>query len=280
MLQQEVLAILKSGVSTFITGAPGAGKTYVLNQFIDDARKFGMNIAVTATTGIAATHVDGQTIHSWSGIGVARFLTDDLLKTIRVRRGSKIKATDILVIDEISMMPAWFFDLLDQVCRRVRRDDRPFGGLQVVICGDFYQLPPVKAASNYVAGNAAITFDQLCLAYLSQHLDARSYVTDSFAWQDLRPVICYISEQHRQDNGQLLRVLTHIRHRCVDDDDLAVLHVRKNSTLDDMQTLRQREFAGSANDHPLQGAVRLFPHNRRADDLNTQKLTQLSLIHI
>jgi hypothetical protein len=88
---------------------PGAGKTYVLNQFIAHARAEGANVAVTASTGIASTHINGQTIHSWSGVGVSTALTQNLLKQIRSRRKRKIEATDILIIDEVSMLHAWLF---------------------------------------------------------------------------------------------------------------------------------------------------------------------------
>ena len=129
-------------------GAPGAGKTYVLNEFIRNARAEGASVAVTASTGIASTHINGQTIHSWSGIGVATALTEPLIKLIRSRRRRKIQDTDILVIDEVSMMHAWLFDMVDQVCRIIRRDPRPFGGMQVVLSGDFFQLPPVSVSGR------------------------------------------------------------------------------------------------------------------------------------
>ena len=133
MRQSEALAILNAGANVFLTGAPGAGKTYVLNEFIRQVRADSANVAVTASTGIAATHIDGQTIHSWSGVGLANVLTPNLLKTIKTRRRRKIQAADVLIIDEVSMMHAWLFDMVDQVCREVRHDPRPFGGLQVVL---------------------------------------------------------------------------------------------------------------------------------------------------
>ena len=140
MRQAEALAILQSGASVFLTGAPGAGKTYVLNEFVRQARAEGAAVSVTASTGIAATHINGQTIHSWSGVGLANALTDNLIKTIRTRRKRKLQGADILVIDEVSMLHAWLFDMVDQVCRIIRRDQRPFGGLQVVLSGDFFHF--------------------------------------------------------------------------------------------------------------------------------------------
>ncbi|RBP97142.1 ATP-dependent endonuclease, partial [Bifidobacterium aemilianum] len=127
MQQSEALTILDAGANAFITGAPGAGKTYVLNEFIARARKRGATVAVTASTGIAATHIDGQTIHSWSGVGISKVMTANLLKRIRSRRKRQIGGADVLVIDEVSMMHAWLFDMVDQVCRAVRRSPEPFG---------------------------------------------------------------------------------------------------------------------------------------------------------
>jgi len=86
MRQTEALAILNAGANVFLTGAPGAGKTYVLNEFIRQARADGASVAVTASTGIASTHINGQTIHSWSGVGVATALSPSLLKLIKSRR--------------------------------------------------------------------------------------------------------------------------------------------------------------------------------------------------
>ena len=156
MRQTEALAILNAGANVFLTGAPGAGKTYVLNEFIRQARADGASVAVTASTGIASTHINGQTIHSWSGVGVATALSASLLKLIKSRRKRKIQATDILVIDEVSMLHAWLFDMVDQVCREVRRDPRPFGGIQVVLSGDFFQLPPVSVSGRNRDLNARI----------------------------------------------------------------------------------------------------------------------------
>ena len=104
MRQSEALAILGSGASVFLTGAPGAGKTYVLNEFIRQARADGASVAVTASTGIAATHINGTTIHSWSGIGLATALTDNLVKTVRTRRKRKLQINGMYVNNFLSIM--------------------------------------------------------------------------------------------------------------------------------------------------------------------------------
>lgn len=259
MLQSEALRILNAGANVFLTGAPGAGKTYVLGKFVDEARKAGASVAVTASTGIAATHVNGQTIHSWSGVGVATALTANLLKQIKTRRRRNIQSVDILIIDEISMLHAWLFDMVDQVCRAVRRDPRPFGGLQVVISGDFFQLPPVSVSGR---DNDLIAPSQEFLAARERYAKAgknpEGFVTESLVWDELNPVICYLTEQHRQDDGQLLTVLTDIREGAVSQDDHNVLASRLGVL--------------PSND---QVAVHLFPMNRQADSLNDMQLAQI-----
>ncbi|WP_278814804.1 DEAD/DEAH box helicase [Bifidobacterium pullorum] len=259
MLQSEALAILDAGANVFLTGAPGAGKTYVLNEFIHNARAEGASVAVTASTGIASTHINGQTIHSWSGIGVATALTEPLIKLIRSRRRRKIQDTDILVIDEVSMMHAWLFDMVDQVCRIIRHDPRPFGGMQVVLSGDFFQLPPVSVSgrNNDVVAPAP-EFVAARERYAKAGRNPEGFVTESLVWPELNPVVCYLTEQHRQDTGELLTVLTDIRQGMVDDDDRMVLSSRLG-----------------LEPAPGEVAVHLFPVNRQADGLNDLRLAQI-----
>lgn len=260
MRQTDALRILNAGANVFLTGAPGAGKTYVLNQFVKQARQRGASVAVTASTGIAATHLNGQTIHSWSGVGVAQVMTDTLLKQIKTRRGKRIRATDILVIDEISMMHAWLFDMVDQACRAVRRSPEPFGGLQVVMSGDLFQLPPV---SNTRRDRELVAPPPELVAMRERYAKAgrnpNGFVTESLVWPELNPVVCYLTEQHRQDTGQLLDVLTDIRQGTVTDTD--------------RQALDTRIGVEPAGDDV---AISLYPNNRQADALNDSKLAQIN----
>lgn len=260
MRQTDALRILNAGANVFLTGAPGAGKTYVLNQFVKQARQRGASVAVTASTGIAATYLNGQTIHSWSGVGVAQVMTDTLLQQIKTRRGKRIRATDILVIDEISMMHAWLFDMVDQACRAVRRSPEPFGGLQVVMSGDLFQLPPV---SNTRRDRELVAPPPELVAMRERYAKAgrnpNGFVTESLIWPELNPVVCYLTEQHRQDTGQLLDVLTDIRQGTVTDTD--------------RQALDTRIGVEPAGDDV---AISLYPNNRQADALNDSKLAQIN----
>lgn len=259
MRQAEALEIMDAGASVFLTGAPGAGKTYTLNEFVAGARRRGASVAVTASTGIAATHINGQTIHSWSGLGVANALTEQVLKNVRTRRRKALQATDILVIDEVSMMHAWLFDMVDRAMRVVRRDDRPFGGVQVVLSGDFFQLPPVSVgARNHDVVTPSPEFVAERERYARAGRNPEGFVTESFAWDELDPVVCYLDEQHRQDDGALLGVLTDIRDGRVSQQDRDLLVTR----------LGVRPPEGRT-------AVNLFPVNRQADQLNDRMLAAI-----
>lgn len=191
MNQGLALEILLSGESAFVTGPAGTGKTYLLNQFIKLAKHEGKHVSVTATTGLAATHLGGTTIHSWSGIGVQDYLPNGFADHISKTRREIIEKTDILLIDEISMMHDYRLDMVDEVCRLVRKQpDLPFGGIQVVMSGDFFQLPPVNRSGSRNGG----------------------FVVHSRAWQELNLVVIYLSEQHRQEEGDdLADILTAMR---------------------------------------------------------------------
>lgn len=257
MQQSEALQLLKAGQNVFLTGAPGSGKTYVLTKFVTWARDRGKRVAVTASTGIAATHINGRTIHAWSGIGIHKYLTPQLLTSIRRQRKKKICDADVLVIDEISMISASMFDMVDEVCRKVRRNSQPFGGLQVVLSGDFYQLPPVTRSG---AGNGFEDpqLDESRRAYLDVGRNPDGFAPQSFVWEHMGLRVCYLSEQHRQDKGALLDVLTDIRAGAVTQADRDALATRLGKTPGDDEV-----------------AVRFFPTNKKADEVNEGKLGEL-----
>jgi len=190
MDQGLALEILLEGHSALLTGPAGTGKTFVLNQFIKLAKYEGKHVSVTATTGLAATHLGGTTIHSWSGIGVHDRLPDHFAEHLAKGRKEIITKTDILIIDEISMLHDFRLDMIDQVCRVVRERDEPFGGIQVVMSGDFFQLPPINR-NDALQG---------------------SFVVNAQVWQEIDPVILYLDEQFRQKEGDdLLEILTSMR---------------------------------------------------------------------
>ncbi|MCU0678233.1 MAG: AAA family ATPase, partial [Candidatus Pacebacteria bacterium] len=174
MNQARALEILKTGANVFLTGEPGAGKTYVINQYIAWLEACGLSVAVTASTGIAATHIGGMTIHSWSGAGARDTLTQYDLDQIVSREATvkRVKKAKVLVIDEISMLDGKLLDMVDVICRTIRQRKDAFGGLQVIFVGDFFQLPPVTRQG-----------------------DMMRYAFESRAWLEARPLVCYITEQ-------------------------------------------------------------------------------------
>ena len=204
MTQDEALALLKTGASVFLTGQPGSGKTHTVNRYIQWLKRQGIEYAYTASTGIAATHGHGVTIHAWSGIGVRETLTARDLDTLAANRrlATRIEQTQVLVIDEISMLPARSLTLVDTVCRHIRGVPSPFGGLQMVLVGDFFQLPPVVRRDAQAA--------MLPLGDGEDPFGAE-FAHASSAWRDLAPTVCYLSEQHRQSDKPFLDVLAAIR---------------------------------------------------------------------
>ena len=146
------MRVMLGGASVFLTGPPGAGKTYVLNEFIKRAQRQGKVVAVTASTGIASTHIGGTTIHSWSGLGIKDVLSDwdrDRLEQTD-RMVKRYNGADVLVIDEISMLHGKRLDMVNEVCKLLRRNPKPFGGLQVILVGDLFQLPPINRGVELV----------------------------------------------------------------------------------------------------------------------------------
>ena len=235
MTQGEALAILKTGANVFLTGEPGSGKTHVVNEFVEWLRASGIEPSITAATGIAATHVAGMTLHSWSGIGVADSLTKGEVDRIASREpvARRIGKAKVLIIDEVSMLSAAVLEAADAVCREVRRSNAPFGGLTVVLVGDFFQLPPVSRAR------------------------AAAFAYESASWRALNPIACYLTEQYRQEDGAFLEVLSAIRQGCVEE-----LH-------------HERLTARRVTDGVPPEVPKLYSHNADVDGENARELTKL-----
>ena len=249
MIQTEALNILKLGVNVFLTGAAGSGKTYVLNQYIEYLRLKKISVGITASTGIAATHMGGVTIHSWSGMGIHDSLTTkdlaDMYKKQYLRK--HYLRAKVLIIDEISMLHAHQLDMIDQICRYFKKNDLPFGGMQLVMCGDFFQLPPVTKFQKIK--DQASLFEQA----------KTDFVTESHIWNEMNLYICYLDEQHRQDDASFLRVLNDIRASDVNETTVEYLTDRLNK--------------------PVEGyskPTKLFTHNTDVDTLNAEHLERLS----
>ena len=232
MLQDEALDILKLGHNVYLTGAAGSGKTYVLNQYIKYLRKNHIVVGVTASTGIAATHMNGMTIHSWAGLGMG-----DAIDIERILAKSTLKKrmaeARVLIIDEVSMLDGHVLDAVDTITRAFKDESKPFGGLQVVLSGDLFQLPPVTRSGEPF------------------------FVFNSAAWKSMGLKICYLEEQHRQDDSNLLGILDAIRANSVDE-----AHFEELSE-------RMKPAPGGED------IIKLYTHNAHVDDINTTELGKL-----
>lgn len=145
--QQQAFNSYKNGENIFITGPGGCGKSYFIQKVYKDAIKSGKNIKVTSLTGCSAIllNCNATTIHKWGCLGLGKGEEDQIYaKIVKMKKHGNYIDTDILIVDEISMLNEKLFEVLDYLCKRFRKNmETPFGGLQLICSGDFYQLPPV-----------------------------------------------------------------------------------------------------------------------------------------
>jgi ATP-dependent exoDNAse (exonuclease V) alpha subunit len=240
MTQAQALEILKTNDNVFLTGEPGAGKSYTINRFTEWANARGIYPAVTASTGIAATHIGGITIHSWAGIGIKDVLHDHDIDAILAREYvvRRILETRVLIIDEVSMLNGATLDNVDRVCREVRAihdmtaRSKPFGGIRVIFVGDFFQLPPVNKTK-----------------------EKTQFAFDSDAWLNAAPKVCYLTEQHRQADPLFLEILTALRSGTLTKAHIDRLKKSKRKAPKDV--------------------MHMFTHNANVDLVNAQELAKL-----
>jgi hypothetical protein len=239
MDQTLALNLLKSWRNIFLTWQAGSGKTYVINQYIRRLWSCGVQVAITASTGIAATHIGGVTIHSRSGIGIKDQLTDRDMELLQQKEPihKNITTAKVLIIDEISMLSWATIDMVDRVCQMFRRDGRPFGGLQVIFIGDFFQLPPV------------MKYDDL--------QSARRFAFAAKCRKELDLITCYLTTQHRQNEGDFWKMLNILRVGELGPEGMRLLKTRMHSSID------------------LPQAVKLYTHNIDVDRINIEHLDEL-----
>lgn len=238
MTQKDTLDILKLGYNVFLTGPAGSGKTHILNQYIEYLKSREISVGLTAATGVAATHINGITLNSWAGIGVRTDLTDldiaELYKRKYLR--NRIQSTHVLVIDEVSMVSAKTLDLVDRITRAFRDTDQPFGGMQVVLCGDFFQLLPVNRDNAKI-----MTADK------------------SSVWPKLRMAVCYLDHEFRHDDEVLSGILREIRKNLVTQDTIKLLAARIKTDISEHKKI-----------------TRLYTHNVNVDRINREELEKIT----
>ncbi len=238
MNQTTALAYLQAGRNVFLTGPAGAGKTYLLNAFITWAKTQGKTVAITASTGIAATHIGGVTIHAWSGLGIADRISEYTLDALLQKEylHKRFTKTDILIIDELSMLDADRFDSIDIILRAFRNSTEPFGGIQVVLCGDFFQLPPITRGQQPVR-----------------------FAFSAAVWEQMTDlVVCYLDVVYRQSDDPLLGILHEIRSGEISEATVEQLQERLEVAVPDTIT-----------------PTRLYTHNIDVDAVNLAELAKL-----
>ncbi len=237
-MQTTALNILKTGNNVFITGSAGTGKTYLLNQFIFYLKSRKILPTIVAPTGIAASHLQGQTIHSFFSLGIRDSIDDYYIESLLEKkylqtRFSKLK---VLIIDEISMVSPEIFTCLDKILRAFKENDIPFGGVQTVLSGDFFQLPPI-----------------------SKFPKDKRFAWQSPSWKELELKTCYLQEKFRQDDNVLISILDDIRSGNVSSNSLDILNSRfhKDLAIDFTPT-------------------KLYTHNIDVDRINSDELSKIN----
>jgi ATP-dependent exoDNAse (exonuclease V) alpha subunit len=234
---QAVEIVLNQRKSLFLTGRAGSGKTYFLKYIKEQCNEQGRNVAVVAPTGIAALNAGGQTIHSFFQVPISIFPPDDKRLRIRVpsddtdkvsiyniftyheTRKNIIKNLDLLIIDEVSMLRCDLLDLIDQLLRVFRGKDKdlentPFGGVQVVLIGDPFQLPPVTISTDW--------------DILEQYYESPWFFS-SKAFASITELI-ELQKIYRQTDKKFIELLNKVRDNSVEFNDLQQLNERYNPT--------------------------------------------------
>ena len=236
----------KTKTSLFITGKAGTGKSTLLQLFKSTTRK---KTVVLAPTGVAALNVQGQTIHSFFGFP-PRIITPQEASRRVTRKDLKrlYQTMEVLVIDEISMVRADMLDGIDRFLRINRENMAPFGGVQVALFGDMFQLPPV------------ITRDPVESAYFRDYYDSPYFFSAKvFNESDFELDMLELRKAYRQDSGYFLRLLEAIRTNQTDADDLEALNARCTTVYD-----------------PAESYITLCARNMTADRINRLALEQLA----
>jgi ATP-dependent DNA helicase PIF1 len=210
--QQKALALARKGASFFLTGPGGTGKSYVLERIREDLELLGKKVAVTAMTGCAALLLGNKakTLHSWAAVGIAKEPATALVAKIRASQKSMRRwlATDVLIVDEVSMLTPEFLEKLNHIATQVRRDSRPMGGLQIIFVGDFYQLPPVN--KDNTPGTTT------------------SFVFESPIWKQVVPHTVHLKQIVRQRDPVFHTILEEARNGKLSRQSIKTLQTRQN----------------------------------------------------
>jgi len=202
--QESFLKLEQKGHNIFLTGSAGTGKSFILNHVIDRYKKTGKTYGLTAMTGCAALLLGkAQTLHSWASVGLAKDPVSKLISSIRKSRKSMKRwlLTDVLIVDEVSMMPPELFEKLDQIGKKIRNSQKPFGGIQLIFVGDFFQLPPVS--------------------------NDQKFIFEIDLWSTINFKVVQLTEIMRQTNPVFHKILNEARIGQISQETLEILNKRK-----------------------------------------------------
>lgn len=236
--QSIVESIFDNKRNTCITGPAGTGKSVLLRAIVNRAEELDRSVDIVGSTGIAAVNVGGQTLHSWAGMGLAQKDAHDIYQGLRYYKSSaidRIEDCDILCVDEISMLDGSFLNKFDDLCRIIRMNQEPFGGIQVVFFGDFLQLPPVDKHAGFAF--------------------------ESAVWKNAEVDVRFLTKIFRQEDEALAQALSDIRLG------------RKTQRCGEL--LHSRLQRNNPPTPPGFDPVILHTHNQPADDINNDRLAEL-----
>ena len=242
--QKAVFLKYKQKENVFMTGPGGSGKSALIKYIVDDAKEQGLKVQVCALTGCAAVLLQCQakTIHSWAGIGLGSGEISHIAKRVSDNRYKKKnwKSVDLLIVDEVSMMSLKLFELLDLTGKYCRKTILPFGGIQVIFSGDFFQLPPVPTHGEPETA-------QFCF--------------ESELWDQTFPNQLKLTSIFRQKDDKYIKVLNQIR----------VGRITK-STFNLLKDYVGRKI----NDEDEILPTILYPTKRKVDQINQSSMDKLA----
>lgn len=231
--QKAVLDACLAGNNIFFTGSAGTGKSYLLKKIIQSLPP-DVTIA-TASTGVAACHIGGTTLHQFAGIGTGESSLENCIKLAQ-KSSINWRKCKHLIIDEISMVEGQYFEKIEKVARVIRKNEKPFGGIQLILCGDFLQLPPVVKTSQ-----------------------PKNFCFQTTAWEQCRFITMELKQVHRQTDDIFISILNKIRVGKVDDSVVKALKATASQKIEKDGIL----------------ATTLCSLTRDADAMNNSKLAEL-----